>query len=65
MSINSPFNGSTLKMKNKVTRRYYEAHPEKYAQFVYDPDRGCDVNEFYVEMVNDEGEYLLVRENQD
>ena len=63
--INSPFNGSKLKMKQKITRRYFEAHPEKYGAFVYDAGMGCDMNEFYVEMINPEGEFLLVRENQD
>lgn len=65
MQINSPFNGSQNKMKMKITRKHYEAHPEKYGEFVYDPDKGCDINEYYVEMVNPEGQFLLIREKGD
>lgn len=64
--MNSPFNGSTNTIKHKITRKHYEANKdEKYAEFVYDPERGCDHNEFYVEMINPEGDYLLIREKLD
>jgi hypothetical protein len=63
--INSPFNGSNIKMKAKITRKHYEQHPDKYRGFVYDPERGSDYNEFYKVLVNDEGEFLLIREKLD
>lgn len=64
--MKSPFNGSTNKIKQKITRKHYEEHKdEKYSQFVYDPDRGCDLNEFYMELINPEGEFLLIREKND
>lgn len=65
MQINSPFNGSKITMKSKITRKVYEANPDKYGEFVYDPERGCDCNEFYVEAVNPQGEYILIREKAD
>lgn len=66
MSINSPLNGDRKIMKAKITRKHYEQHKEdKYSGFVYDTERGSDFNEFYKILVNDEGEYLLIREKND
>lgn len=64
-NMKSPFNGSNIIIKQKVTRKHYEANTEKFAEFVYDPERGCDSNEFYVELINPQGEYLLIREKLD
>ena len=61
----SPFAASNTKITIKVTRKYYDRHPEKYEGFVYDTERGCDENEYFKILVNEEGEYLLVKENRD
>lgn len=65
MEMKSPFNGHRIPIKMKITRKTYEAHPEKYAEFVYDADRDCDFNEAYMITVNPQGEYLLIREKGD
>lgn len=65
MQITNPFSGSEIKISKKITRKTYEAHPDKYGNYVYDADRDCDYNEFYEIRVNPEGEYLLIREKND
>lgn len=65
--INSPFNGSKVKMpsKNKMTRKTFENKPEMKENFVFDVERGdCDHNEFYTQLIHkDTEEYALIIES--
>ena len=57
----NPFNASKVKVIKVVKKETYDKHPEKYEEFTYDTDRGADINEWYLLLVNKEGEGLLVR----
>jgi hypothetical protein len=60
MYINNPFAGSRVKLSKKITRKTYE---EKYKdEYVYDPERDCDYNEFFTIVTNGTN-YILVKEN--
>jgi hypothetical protein len=64
MQVNNPFAGSKIILSKKVTRKTFESNPDKYGKYVYDAERDCDINEFYEIVINPEGDYLLIRENQ-
>lgn len=63
MEYRNPFAGSKVKISKKVTRKTLESNPEKYKDYVFDVDKGCDSNEYYQVLVLDgKDEYLLVKE---
>ncbi len=47
--VNSPFNGSRLKVK-RITQTEYTKHPEKYEDYEYNVDRDSDENEFFKQL---------------
>lgn len=58
----NPFNGNNVVPVKVVKRETYEKNPGKYSEFVYDTDRGADFNEYFMLLVNEKGEGLLIRE---
>lgn len=63
MSYTSPFG---KKYEIKITKKHYEKYKDtKYKDFVYDPERGCDQNEYEVLLINSEGEYMTVKSSKD
>ena len=63
MDMKSPFNGDNTRVKMKITRKTYEMYPEKYGEYVYDPET-CDNNEFY-ELRTNGIDFILIREKAD
>lgn len=61
--MNSPLNGDYTKIKMKITRKTYNMNPDKYGEYVYDPDT-CDFNEFY-EIRTNGVDFILIREKND
>lgn len=62
--MQSPFNGHNLRLSKKITRKYFETHPDQYKNYKYDPELNCEKNEFY-EIVTDGADYILIREKND
>lgn len=60
--MQSPFAGDKIKISKKITRKTYEENKEKYGDYKYDPEKGCDFNEFFMTMVGPNGDYLLIKE---
>jgi DNA-directed RNA polymerase specialized sigma24 family protein len=59
----NPFNGNSTVVIKVVKRDTYNKNPDKYAEFVYDTDRGADSNEWFMLLVNSEAKGLLIRED--
>lgn len=59
----NPFNANNTVVIKVVKRETYVKNPEKYSDFLYDTDRGADINESFTLLVNENGEGLLIREN--
>lgn len=62
MEMKSPLNGDNTRVKMKITRKVYDMHPEKYGEYVYDPDKGCDSNEYFCTVTNGV-DFILIREH--
>ncbi len=58
----NPFSGSKLVVTKVIKRETYEKTKDKYEGFTYDTDKGADYNEWYMLLVNESGQALLIKE---
>lgn len=59
--MRSPFNGDTTKVTKTITRKTFEAN-ESYKDYKYDPNAGCDFNEWFCTVTNGK-DFILIKEN--
>lgn len=59
--MTNPFTGSKISITKRIMRKTFDSNQEKYKDFIYDPEKDCDHNEWFT-IVTNGTEYILIKE---